>query len=123
MARDFERTRRVGEQIQRELADLIRREVKDPRLGMVTVSAVEVSKDFSRARIFTTVLGKDMEAAQEDLAILNHAAGFLRSQLGKRMLLRTVPQLQFVYDKSIETGSHLSALIDAAVASDHNSDE
>lgn len=123
MARDFERTRRVGEQIQRDLSDLIRREVKDPRLGMVTISAVEVSKDFSRARVFTTVLGKDMEAAGEDLEILNHSAGYLRGLLGKRIRLRSIPQLQFVYDQSIETGAHLDALIDAALASDHKKDE
>ncbi|MFP5506524.1 MAG: 30S ribosome-binding factor RbfA [Gammaproteobacteria bacterium] len=122
MPRDFPRTRRVGEQMQRELAALIRDEVKDPRVGMVTVLAVEVTRDLAHAKVFVTVLG-DAEARDASLAALNKAAGFLRHELGQRMLTRTVPQLRFVYDESIERGSRLSALIDRAVASDkHDKD-
>lgn len=122
MPRDFPRTRRVGEQMQRELAALIRDEVKDPRVGMVTVLAVEVTRDLAHAKVFVTVLG-DAEARDASLAALNKAAGFLRHELGQRMLTRTVPQLRFVYDESTERGSRLSALIDQAVASDkHDKD-
>jgi ribosome-binding factor A len=117
MPRDFPRTRRVGEQMQRELAALIRDEVKDPRVGMVTVSAVEVTRDLAHAKVFISMLG-DAETRDASLAALNKAAGFLRHELGQRMLTRTVPQLRFVYDESIERGSRLSALIDQAVASD-----
>jgi ribosome-binding factor A len=122
MPRDFPRTRRVGEQMQRELAVLIREAVKDPRVGMVTVSAVEVTRDLAYAKVFVTVLG-DAEAKAASMAALNSAAGFLRHELGQRMLTRTVPQLRFVYDESIERGSRLSALIDKAVKSDKHEDE
>jgi ribosome-binding factor A len=122
MPRDFPRTRRVGEQMQRELSALIRQEVKDPRVGMVTVSAVEVTRDLAHAKVFITVLG-DAETRDASLAALNKAAGFLRHELGQRMLTRTVPQLRFVYDESIERGSRLSALIDRAVKSDRHDDD
>jgi len=117
MPKDYPRTRRVGEQIQRELAVLVREQVKDPRLGMTTVSAVRVSRDFSHAKVFVTVLG-DAEVQQASLEVLRRAAGFLRRELGRRMLLRTVPELHFVYDESIERGSRLSDLIEQAVADD-----
>ncbi|MBD3670965.1 MAG: 30S ribosome-binding factor RbfA [Gammaproteobacteria bacterium] len=120
MARDFDRSRRVGEQIQRELSELVRREIKDPRLGMVTISGVEVSKDFSTARVFITVLGKERSAAEEDLEILNHAAGHLRGLLGRSIRLRHIPKLSFFYDAAIDSGARMDALIDAAVASDHH---
>ncbi len=119
MPRDFPRTRRVGEQIQRELAQLIREEVKDPRVGMVTVSAVQVARDMSHAKVYVTVLGSEEDTARS-VEALNRAAGFLRSALGRNMMMRTVPQLHFVYDESIARGSHLSSLIDAAVADDED---
>ncbi|HWS03647.1 MAG TPA: 30S ribosome-binding factor RbfA [Gammaproteobacteria bacterium] len=122
MPRDFPRTRRIGEQMQRELAALIRDSVKDPRVGMVTVSAVEVTRDLAHAKVFVTVLG-DETARRDTMTALASAAGFLRHELGQRMLTRTVPQLRFVYDESIEHGTRLSALIDAAVASDHHDDD
>lgn len=122
MPRDFPRTRRIGEQMQRELAALIRDGVKDPRVGMVTVSAVEVTRDLAHAKVFVTVLG-DETAKRDTMTALASAAGFLRHELGQRMLTRTVPMLRFVYDESIEHGSRLSALIDAAVKSDkHDKD-
>jgi len=121
--REFNRTRRIAEQLQRELAQLIREEVKDPRLGMVTVVDVEVSRDLSHARVFVTLLTGDEEARMTSVAILNDAAGMLRKFLGRRLRLRTIPQLHFHYDQSIEKGAELSALIDAAVASDRKRDK
>ncbi len=118
MPKEFNRTRRIAEQLQRELAQLIREEVKDPRLGMVTVVDVEVSRDLSHAKVFITLLGGDGQARDTSVAILNDAAGMLRKFLGRRLRLRTIPQLHFQYDQSIEKGAELSALIDAAVASD-----
>jgi ribosome-binding factor A len=116
MPREFSRARRVGEQIQRELAMLIREEVKDPRLGMVSVSGVEVSRDMGHAKVFISVLG-DEEVAANSLEVLTHAAGFLRHELGRRMLIRSVPQLRFIHDRSLETGARMSALIDKALGS------
>ena len=122
MPREFSRTRRVGEQIQRELAELVRAELKDPRLGMVTIQAVEVTRDLGHAKVFFTVLG-NKGPVQESQAVLQHAAGFLRGELGRRMVIRSVPQLHFVYDESVERGSRLSHLIDEAVASDRHADD
>ena len=118
MAREFGRSRRVGEQMQRELALLIQQEVKDPRLGMVTVSAVEVTRDLAHAKVFITVMNADAEQTKGSLAVLNRAAGFLRRELARRMLLRAVPELHFIYDESIERGASISSLIDQAIAAD-----
>lgn len=117
MAKEFSRSQRVGAQIQRELAELIQFEVKDPRVGLVTVSAVEVTRDMAYAKVFITMLDSE-HGVDEVLAALNHAAGFLRRELGKRMKLRITPQLTFLYDPSVEYGSTLNALINAALASD-----
>jgi ribosome-binding factor A len=114
MPRDFSRTLRVAEQIQRELADLIRLELKDPRVGMVTLTDVEVTADYAHAKVFFTALG-DTDQIAEAAAGLNHAAGFLRHELGQRIKLRSIPQLHFTYDESIERGMRLSQLIDQAV--------
>lgn len=117
MPKDFERKRRVAEQLQRELAMLIQQEIQDPRVGMITVSAAEVSKDFAHAKVFITALDEE-HGHQETIDALQHAAGFLQHELGKRLKLRTIPRLKFVYDESIERGSSLSALIDSAVKQD-----
>ncbi|MFC2973401.1 30S ribosome-binding factor RbfA [Azotobacter bryophylli] len=120
MAKDYSRTQRIGDQMQRELSLLIQREIKDPRLGMVTITGVQVVRDLSHAKVFITVMGKE-DSAQEierNLEILNEAAGFLRMLLGKSMKLRTIPQLHFCYDASIRRGVELSALIERAVAED-----
>ena len=123
MPREFPRTRRVGEQVQRELAALIRDEIKDPRLGMVSVSAVEVSRDLGHARVYVSVLGNE-EKSGESVAVLNHASGFLRHKLGKLMRMRTVPELRFYLDRSLEEGARLGALINEAIASDkHDGDD
>ncbi|CAD5106979.1 30S ribosome-binding factor RbfA [Zestomonas carbonaria] len=120
MAKEYSRTQRIGDQMQRELSQLIRREIKDPRLGMVTITAVEVSRDLGHAKVYTTVMGVDEgEAVAQNLEILNDAAGFLRMQLGRVMKLRSVPQLHFHFDESIARGVHLSALIERAVAEDN----
>jgi ribosome-binding factor A len=117
MPKDFNRTRRVAEQIQRDLALLIQQEIKDPRLGMVTVSGVQVSRDYSVAKVFVTVMGDNPDISLT-LDILQHASGFLRHELGRRSSLRSLPQLKFFYDESISRGAELSSLINEAVASD-----
>ncbi len=112
---NFARTDRVAQQIQRELAELVRLEINDPRVRLVTITSVEVANDYSHAKVFFTRLdGKNEEAKQG----LERAGGFLRSQLARSLKLRVMPQLHFVYDASVERGSHLSQLIDQAVASD-----
>ena len=122
MAKDFSRTRRIGEQMQRELAILIQKEIQDPRLGMVTVSAVEVSRDLSHAKVFITVLN-EKQNVQTSLDILNRAGGFLRHELGRRMTVRTIPALHFISDESMLRGNELARLIDEAVKSDQHNDE
>jgi ribosome-binding factor A len=117
MPKDFSRTRRVGEQIQRELAVLLQREVRDPRLSQVTISAVEVTRDMSLATVYFTVLGEKEKVASIQQA-LEKASGFLRHALGERMVMRSLPHLKFVYDESISRGATLSSLIDEAVAAD-----
>jgi ribosome-binding factor A len=119
MAKEYSRTQRIGDQMQRELAQLIRREVKDPRVGLVTITAVEVSRDVGHAKVFITVMGQDSaQDIAQSIKVLNSAAGFLRMQLAKEMKLRSVPQLHFHYDESVTRGAHLSALIERAVAED-----
>jgi ribosome-binding factor A len=115
MPKDFARTDRIAEQIQRELAQLIRLEVKDPRVKKVTLTGVEVTNDHAHAKVFYTSLDGD---SPDLLQGLERAAGFLRSQLAHAMKLRITPQLHFVYDASVERGAHLSQLISQAVASD-----
>jgi ribosome-binding factor A len=111
------RAQRVGDQIQRELADLLRVHLKDPRVGMVTVTAVDVSPDLALARVLFTHLA-GAEHADTAVQALQHAAGYLRSELAHRLKLYSVPRLQFVYDSSIESGLKLSKLIDQAVEDD-----
>ncbi|MGB5305470.1 MAG: 30S ribosome-binding factor RbfA [Gammaproteobacteria bacterium] len=115
MPKDFPRTRRVGDQIQRELAELMRDELKDPRLGMTSISAVEVSRDMSHAKVHVSVLG-DAEQAAESVAVLNGAAGFLRHKLGKALHIRIIPRLHFYLDRSLEEGARIGALINRANA-------
>ncbi len=114
MAGESNRTRRVGEQMQRELAIIIQQELSDPRVEWVTVSAVKVSKDLQNAKVYITVLGDD-QALEAALKVLNKISGFLRHELGRRMRLRIMPQLTFIYDESIARGNRLSRLIDQAV--------
>lgn len=115
----FARSERVSQQVRRELADLLRTGVKDPRvsrwLPLVTLTAVEVSPDFSHAKVFFTSLG-DVDTT-EATSGLQHLGGYLRSELGKRIRIHQIPQLHFVYDVSVERGSKLSRLIDEAIGS------
>ncbi len=125
MPRDFPRTRRVGEQLQRELAALIRDEIDDPRIGMVSISGVEVSRDLSHAKVFFSTMATPGEEQGPDvsLRVLQGAAGFLRRLLGRQLAMRHVPQLHFRQDKSLEQGARLSALIDSAVRADRHADD
>lgn len=111
----FPRSRRVAQQIQRALSELIRRDVRDPRLGMVTITEVRMSPDLSYAQIYYSVLGAERATAQK---ILNAAAEMLRGPLGRALKLRHAPELRFVVDELIESGAHLSALISKAVSED-----
>ncbi len=117
MPKEFSRARRVEEQLKRLLAELIRREVKDPRVGLVTVTAVELSRDLTHARVFFTPFAGigDPDAALE---ALRHAAGYLRHELRNALRLRVTPELHFAIDDSIERGARLSGLISEAVAED-----
>lgn len=119
--KEFSRTARIADFLKRELGSLIQLELRDPRVGMVSVTDAEVSRDLSHAKIFVTVMGKDnAEEAAESLAALNKAAGFLRSHVAKVNNARTTPQLRFFYDSSIDRGQRLSSLIQQAVDSDRS---
>lgn len=117
MPREFSRTRRIAELLQRELANIITRELDDPRIGMVTITGVDVSKDLSLAKIYVTQLEKG-GAPDELVAALNRAAGYLRKRLSSRLDLRVTPKLNFKYDSSVERGVELAKLIDRAVLAD-----
>jgi ribosome-binding factor A len=111
--REFQRTDRLGAELQRELAAVLRDEVRDPRLGLVTIQEVRVTRDMSHAKVYFTCLNDDAKATE---AFLNRKlASFLRRELSHRVRARAMPQLHFVYDESIERGRHLSELIDKAV--------
>lgn len=117
MPRDFPRSRRIAQQVQRELSDIIQLGLKDPRVGMITITDVEMTPDNAHAKIYFTLLGQGSRI-DEAATGLQHAAGYLRSQLAQRIKIRIVPQLHFEYDASVERGIRLSQLIDAAVAED-----
>jgi ribosome-binding factor A len=119
MPREFTRKDRVSDALQRELAELIREEVRDPRLGMVNVTAVEANRDLAHAKVYVTFVGiSSEEDGNQATEVLNGAAGFLRSRIAKRMQMRTTPKLRFIYDRSGTRGQDLSALIEHAVHSD-----
>ena len=105
---------RVADQIQRDLTELIARELKDPRVGMITVQSIEVTPDYAHAKVFFSVLTGD---AQETQDALNQAAGFLRNGLFKRLMIHTVPTLHFMFDRTPERASDMNALIAKAVSS------
>ncbi len=116
MPREFSRADRVSGQLRRELAQLIQAELKDPDVGFVSVSEVEVSRDLAHAKVFVTML--DPAHAERSLRALRRAAGFLRTRLGQQLRMRITPELQFLHDRSIETGLRMDSLIDAAIAAD-----
>ncbi len=118
MAKEFSRTRRVADQIQRHIAELIQMELGDPRVGMVTVTGVDVTHEFERARVYFTVLDENLadkeqakKSVENSTLALNKAAGYLRTALARRLKLRTTPQLVFIYDSSMEYGNRLTDLI------------
>ncbi|PAV26819.1 ribosome-binding factor A [Tamilnaduibacter salinus] len=120
MPKEFSRTERVGDQIQRELAQLIQREVKDPRLGMVTINAVRVSRDLGYADVYISLLttddlSEDHPDIADALMVLRKAGGFLRGQIGRAMKLRVVPELRFHFDNAMSQSRRLDDLIDQAV--------
>jgi len=119
MPKEFSRSVRVADQIQRNLARLIQTEVSDPRVGLVNINEVEVSRDFSHAKVFVTFINSDDETeAEKSVAVLNKAASFLRTHLAKTLNTRTTPQLHFEYDRTSITGQRLTRLIDQAVSAD-----
>jgi ribosome-binding factor A len=107
------RPQKVADLIQRELSDLLRREVRDPHVGMVTLTSVDVAPDLSHAKVFFTLLNTEQKG--ETARALQRASGFLRSQLSHRMNMYSTPALRFVYDESVERGDRLSRLIDSVV--------
>lgn len=113
--KSYPRAKRVGQQIQRALSELIRRELRDPRLGMITLTDVRMSSDLSYAKVYYSVLGADPHLAQQ---ILTQAADILRGPLGRALGIRHSPELRFVQDELIESGARLSALINKAVKDD-----
>lgn len=127
MPREFTRSDRVSDAIQRLLGQLIPQEIRDPRIGMVNINDVTVTRDMAYAKVYVTFVGMQDEAASlEAAAVLNKAAGFLRSFLARELSMRTVPKLQFIYDKSAIRGQELSFLIDRAIAKDrehHQNDD
>lgn len=112
-AAGFSRKDRINEQIRRELAELIRAEVKDPRVGMVSITEVEVTPDYAHARVYFSTLADETKIAEVALG-LQKASGFLRRELGRRVRIHTTPQLHFIHDTSLERGADLSRLIDEA---------
>jgi len=119
MAREFSRTQRVADYLQRELATLIQQELRDPRLGMISLTSVDVSRDLGYAKIYYTQLGVDSEEeAKETSEVLNRASGFLRSQLSREATMRSVPKLTFRFDRSVGRGREMESLISEAKASD-----
>lgn len=119
MPREFSRPQRIADYLRRELALLIQQEVSDPRVGMVSVTDVEVSRDLAHAKVFVTFVGTQVgDDVSIPLEALNHAAGFLRSQVARSTQWRTTPKLRFLHDESVYRGASLSALIDRALDED-----
>lgn len=119
MAKEYARTQRVADYLQRELAALIQHEVRDPRVGMVSITGVDVSRDLGHAKVHCTVMGSDSsDDARESIEALNKAAGYLRSLLSRDSTMRSVPQLRFYFDASVGRGRDMERLIKRATASD-----
>ncbi|MDX1556367.1 MAG: 30S ribosome-binding factor RbfA [Xanthomonadales bacterium] len=116
MPREFNRSERVSGQLRRELAKLVQREIQDPAVGFVSVSDVEVTRDLAHATVYVTVF--EEKKAEDSIQGLKRAAGFLRKRLGQELRIRSVPELHFIHDASVETGARMDELIASAVASD-----
>ncbi|SQH77893.1 30s ribosome binding factor [Shewanella benthica] len=118
MAKEFSRTRRIGQQLQQELAQVLHRDIKDPRVGMVTVNDVEVSRDLSYAKVFVTFFEEDEKIVAQKLEALSSAAGYIRSLVAGRMKLRVMPELRFIYDASLVEGMRMSNLVTRVIHND-----
>jgi ribosome-binding factor A len=118
MPRDFKRSERVSGLLRRELAQMIQQEIKDPEVGFVSLSDVEVSRDLAHAKVYVTVFNS--EHAADSIKALKRAAGFLRTRLGQELRMRSVPQLHFEHDDSVETGQRMDQLIDKAIGTDQS---
>lgn len=119
MAKEYTRSDRVADAVQRSLAQLIPAEIRDPRVGMVNINSVDVARDLTLAKVYVTFIGEtNPKACQDSVAILNKAASFLRTLVGRDLTVRSTPRLQFYYDESSVRGQVLSNLIDRAVAAD-----
>lgn len=118
MPREFTRSDRVSDAIQRILGQAIAQEIRDPRIGMVNINAVTVTRDMAYAKVYVTFVGADEKDSLEAASVLNKAGGFLRTFIAKELVMRTVPKLQFIYDKTAIRGQELSFLIDRAIKED-----
>lgn len=114
---------RVADQIQRDLAEIIAYELKDPRVGMITITEVQVTPDYAHAKVFFTTLADNAEVIANTVAGLTAANGYIRGQLGRRLTIHTIPELHFVHDTSPARGMELSRLIDEANATRAQDDE
>ncbi len=124
MPREFTRSERVSDAVQREIASLIREHVRDPRVGMLSVTDVSVSRDLSVAKVYVAFVGqRSAEQIKEGLSALNGASGFLRKLLSSSIALRATPKLNFFYDETGQRSQHLDALIDLAISSDSGNQE
>lgn len=118
MAKEFSRSQRVSQQVQKEIALILQREIKDPRIGMVTVSGADVSKDLAYAKIFVTFLTTGDQTPEAGLEALTEASGYIRSLLGKAIRLRVTPEITFCFDQSLTEGMRISNMVSQAVKSD-----
>jgi ribosome-binding factor A len=111
MPKEFGRSQRVASQMQKELAVILQRQVQDPRLGFITINEVELSKDLAVAKVYITVLNSDEQNKQKNVAVLNEISPYIRHELAKRMRLRHISDLHFIYDHSFDTGMRVSELL------------
>ncbi len=118
MAKEYSRTSRVAQQVQKELARIIQQEVKDPRIGMATISGVDITRDLAYAKVFVTFLTVGEQTNEESLEGLNAASGYIRRLLGKAMRLRIVPELRFCFDETLTEGLRISEMVSSAVKAD-----
>ncbi len=122
MAREFSRSERVGDSIHKELSQVLQHKFRDPRVGMINVTAVKVSNDLSTARAYVTFVAEIDEASRtQQIQVLNNAAGYLRTQVSKAVSMRMIPRIYFVYDESVDYGQKMSALIDKAIQKNRQS--
>lgn len=118
MAKEFSRSQRVSQQVQKEIAQILQREIRDPRIGMVTVSGVEVSRDLAYAKVFVTFFTIGDQTPETALEALIESTSYIRSLLGKAMRLRITPAISFCFDQSLTEGMRISNLVTKAVKSD-----